>query len=269
MAKSCATLVAAVMVFALVGCQAEQPAALVKNLPPPNFNGPSDLSARPPVAVAPPPLLPPVPATPAPRVPGARGPIAGSAPEWTPPIRANAWRFIVIHHSATPNGGAVMFDRIHKSKGWDELGYHFVVGNGSDTRDGQVEVGPRWRKQKWGAHAKTPDNKYNDYGIGICLVGNFDITRPTARQLDSLARLVAFLQRTYNIPPGRVFGHGTVHTFDRGGTSTDCPGRNMPIAQIRQMSARFVAEAGGSVPTEATASGGDELLYTATAHATR
>ena len=30
------------------------PAALVKNLPPPNFNGPSELSAPPAVAVAPP-----------------------------------------------------------------------------------------------------------------------------------------------------------------------------------------------------------------------
>jgi hypothetical protein len=254
------------VLFALVGCQPEQPAAMVKNLPPPNFNGPSDLSA-PPVAVAPVPAapqLPPIPAAP-PRV-APRGPIAGAAPEWTPPIRANAWRYIIIHHSATPTVGAVMFDRIHKQKGWDELGYHFVVGNGTDTRDGQVEVGPRWRKQKWGAHAKTPDNKYNDYGIGICLVGNFDITRPTPRQLESVARLVAFLQRTYNVPPERVFGHGTVHTFDRGGTSTECPGRNMPIAQIRQMSARMIAEAGGGVPTEATATAsGAELLQNVTA----
>jgi hypothetical protein len=36
------------------------------------------------------------------------------------------------------------------------------------------------------------------------------------------------------------------------------------------MSARMIAEAGGTVPTEATATAsGGELLYTATAHATR
>ena len=32
------------------------------------------------------------------------------------------------------------------------------IGNGSDTVDGQIEVGSRWVKQKVGAHAKTPDN---------------------------------------------------------------------------------------------------------------
>jgi hypothetical protein len=272
MAKSCATLVAAMAVFALVGCQAEQPPAMVKNLPPPNFNGPSDLSAPPPPPAVAPPVAPQLPSPPVavqPRVPAPRAPIAGIPPEWTPPIRANTWRYIIIHHSATPNGGAVMFDRIHKAKGWDELGYHFVIGNGTDTRDGQIEVGPRWRKQKWGAHAKTPDNKYNDYGIGICLVGNFDITRPTPKQLESAAKLVAFLERTYNIPPERVFGHGMVHTFDKGGTSTDCPGRNMNVAQIRQMSARVIAESGGTVPAEATATAsGGELLYSATARVT-
>src|SRR4029453_5187061 len=45
MAKTCALWVAAVAVFALAGCQAEQPPSLVKKLPPPNLNGPSDLSA--------------------------------------------------------------------------------------------------------------------------------------------------------------------------------------------------------------------------------
>ena len=61
---------------------------------------------------------------------------------------------------------------------WDELGYHFVIGNGTHTGDGQVEVGSRWGKQKHGAHCKTPDNYYNDHGIGICLVGNFENSNP-------------------------------------------------------------------------------------------
>jgi N-acetyl-anhydromuramyl-L-alanine amidase AmpD len=168
----------------------------------------------------------------------------------------------VIHHSATPTGGAAAFDRIHKAKHWDELGYHFVIGNGTDTRDGQIEVGPRWRKQKWGAHAKTPDNKYNDYGIGVCLVGNFDITRPTPKQMESVAKLVAFLQQTYNVPAERVLGHQMVKNFDKGGTSTDCPGKNMNIAQIRALSGRRIAETGGTVPlaNTASASAGSELL---------
>src|SRR4051812_31599948 len=65
-------------------------------------------------------------------------------PGWVPPTPSRKWTCVVIHHSGTEVGGARRFDRAHRSRGWDELGYHFVVGNGSDTADGQVEVGPRW-----------------------------------------------------------------------------------------------------------------------------
>jgi hypothetical protein len=176
----------------------------------------------PPVSVAP---------APAPR-------LGISAPrEWQPVVRANKWRWIVIHHSATPTGSVAAFDRMHRQKGWDECGYHFVVGNGNGSGDGQVEVGPRWPKQKWGAHAKTADNKYNEFGIGICLVGNFDFTRPTGRQQQELARLTAYLMKTYNIPPERVIGH-------RDTKSTECPGRYMNVVTVRKMATAVLADAG-------------------------
>src|SRR5690606_32161137 len=74
---------------------------------------------------------------------------------WNARAAGRKWQWIVIHHSATPTGGAVEFDKLHReTNGWDELGYHFVIGNGTNTKDGMVEVGPRWVKQKHGAHAK-------------------------------------------------------------------------------------------------------------------
>src|SRR5439155_15411047 len=69
---------------------------------------------------------------------------AGVPREWVPNVTSRPWRWIVIHHSATPTGSAAKFDRDHRAKGWDELGYHFVIGNGTETRNGQIEVGPRW-----------------------------------------------------------------------------------------------------------------------------
>lgn len=220
------------MASGLSGCagpKAPEAAPLqIGSLPPPNFDGP-DLTepAPPPVAVKP-------------RLPL---PDTGIPRDWTPAVRANTWQWIVIHHSATATGGAAAFDKIHRGKGWDELGYHFVVGNGTDTRDGQVEVGPRWPRQKWGAHAKTPDNRFNDFGIGICLVGNFDNTQPTPEQMKSLSRLVAHLMRTYRIPADRVVGHGDT------GKPTECPGRLMNLAQVRQLSLRAIADAGDVAPT--------------------
>jgi hypothetical protein len=208
------------------GCQQ----SMVANLPPPNFNGPTiSAQSSAPVAMATPPWTP---------LKQAARPAVGGERAWVPYAAARPWKWIVIHHSATPSGSAAVFDKMHREKGWDELGYHFVIGNGTDSGDGQVEVGSRWPKQKWGAHAKTPDNRFNDFGIGICLVGNFDIERPTARQMQSLAKLTAYLMRTYNIPANNVLGH-------RDTKPTDCPGRNLNIQLVRQMAGEMIADGGG------------------------
>ena len=130
------------------------------------------------------------------------------------------WRYIVIHHSASPSGNAEQFDAAHRERGWDELGYHFVITNGQGGCDGQIEVGSRWRKQKQGAHCGgTPANEYNELGIGICLVGDFTTGMPTAAQLASLKRLTGYLVKTYQISPSQVITHQ-----DAPNAHTECPG---------------------------------------------
>ena len=146
---------------------------------------------------------------------------------WIPAHPSDRWTCIVIHHSATEVGGAARFDRAHRDRGFDELGYDFVIGNGSDTADGLIEVGPRWTEQKHGAHCQTPDEYYNDHGIGICLVGNFDNHAPDARQMKSLVKLTRLLCKRFKISPQRIFGHGDVTG------KTRCPGEHMDINALR------------------------------------
>jgi N-acetyl-anhydromuramyl-L-alanine amidase AmpD len=153
---------------------------------------------------------------------------SGNQSAWMPEHPSNRWECIVIHHSASDVGGAARFDQWHRAKGWDELGYHFVIGNGSDTGDGQIEVGPRWREQKHGAHCKTPDEYYNQHGIGICLVGNFDDYDPSPAQLASLAALCRFLCKQFNIPPSHIYTHGGVTG------KTDCPGKLFDVGALRR-----------------------------------
>ena len=149
---------------------------------------------------------------------------------WRPPggIR-DRWKYIVIHHSASARGSAALFDRYHRDvRHWDELGYHFVIGNGNGAGDGQVEVGPRWIKQKHGAHCKTSDNFYNRHGIGICLVGDFDGAPPTPAQMASLTQLVKFLLQECRISPADVVTHASVTGH------TACPGRRFPLFAWRR-----------------------------------
>lgn len=157
--------------------------------------------------------------------------IPSGGESWFPAGRriSPRWTRIVIHHSATTAGGARVFDKYHRDvNGWDELGYHFVIGNGSGVADGLIEVGPRWHKQKHGAHCKTPDNYFNNHGIGICLVGDFTRTRPTAAQMASLQRLVGFLSRQCRIGPDQITTHGAVTG------KTECPGHLFPMASVHR-----------------------------------
>jgi len=151
---------------------------------------------------------------------------------WVPRAAERRWGWIIVHHSDAFAGNAASIDRFHRStKGWENgLGYDFVIGNGSQSGDGEIEVGPRWRDQLTGAHTKVEGdatNRWNETGIGICLVGNFMSERPTSRQMDALVRLVNALRERYEIPADRVLGHGKV---DR----TDCPGTWFPWAELRR-----------------------------------
>jgi len=209
--KNVSALVFAMALAMLTGCQTYQPIVSA-----PTFDAPV---LRPPVSTAPGAAIPRV------QIPSIQGPLLkGGA--LTPRVPARNWKYIIIHHSDTAEGSAARFDLAHKRKGWDMLGYDFVIGNGSETRDGLIEVGPRWTLQMRGAHTGTPNQEYNDHGVGICLVGNFEITRPTARQMDSLARLCAYLMKTYHIPANRILRHGDCKP-------TDCPGRNVNMGELR------------------------------------
>jgi N-acetyl-anhydromuramyl-L-alanine amidase AmpD len=154
---------------------------------------------------------------------------------WYPPAgREKGWRAIVLHHSATHMGNADKFDDYHKNgKHWMGVGYDFVIGNGNGSGDGHVEVTFRWREQIAGAHVGgTPGNWANEDAIGICLVGDFTRTGPTPRQMDSLVKLIRFLQRRYQIPASRIYGHSDTPGY-KGRTL--CPGRNFPMYRLKRM----------------------------------
>lgn len=139
--------------------------------------------------------------------------------------RHRAWQRIVIHHSATTGGSATSIDRFHRGKGWRSMGYHFVIGNGYGSGDGEIEVGPRWRNQEDGAHVRT--GGLNRISIGICLIGNLDERDPTRAQMASLIRLVRYLQRRFAVPASRVQLHRDV-------SATRCPGSHFPTEAFRR-----------------------------------
>ena len=112
--------------------------------------------------------------------------------------------FIAIHCSATRPSQQVDVEDIrkwHKAKGWEDIGYHFVI-----TRAGRVQKGRE--EDRVGAHVEG----YNSRALGICLVGGVsedDFTKPennfTPLQMTALRNLLAQLAKRY--PGAVVQGH--------------------------------------------------------------
>ena len=135
-----------------------------------------------------------------------------------------------------PSGSYDQIDAEHrKILGIDGCGYHFVIGNGNGSGDGQIEVAQRWTNQKQGVHcrnARTHD--VDEYGIGICLVGDLDKEPPTPRQIAAAKALIAHLSTRYNIAQARVQTHAHL-----AATKTVCPGRHFPNDEILALSRRI------------------------------
>lgn len=147
-------------------------------------------------------------------------------------IDRKRWKYIVAHHSAIERGNATSYGNTHKRRGMvNGLAYHFVIGNGVDSGDGEIEIGPRWRNQIRGGHVS--DSSVNEAGVGICLVGNLENHPMTAKQRRSFLLLVDYL-REHCVAPDFTF---TVHRWVDGRKHTLCPGKHFPY---REMSARYV-----------------------------
>lgn len=123
----------------------------------------------------------------------------------------NKPEYIIVHHTGgteanpkadTSHHTASMIKQWHLAKGWDDIGYNWVI-----EKDGKIVKGRDEKKS--GAHAIG----YNSKSIGICLSGNFDVTYPTKEQEVSLGKLLKEVMERYpNIPIAKIVPHRTFAT---------------------------------------------------------
>ena len=113
------------------------------------------------------------------------------------------------------------------------LAYHFVIGNGRGSADGEIEVGHRWRGQLNGGHVKN--EWFNGNSVGICLVGNFEKSKPTTRQIQSLHHLLGHLKGggLFNRQL-RLFAHKELPR-----EQTLCPGRHLDLKALHRTYGRL------------------------------
>jgi len=138
-------------------------------------------------------------------------------------VSPGRWKYIVIHHSGVDEGNLKSIDRYHREERHMEhgLAYHFLIGNGNGMDDGEIAVGNRWKEQLDGGHLRSEEQ--NKIALGICLIGNFDKTKPTEKQLRSLENLTRALMKRCNLPASAVKTHLQINIV-----RTECPGKKFP-----------------------------------------
>ncbi len=95
-------------------------------------------------------------------------------------------------------------------KGWPDISYHFIVGV-----DGRVY------EARDPAYETDTFTDYDTTGhFQVVMEGNFDVDRPTAAQLESLAAVLAWAAAQYGVSPSTIAGHGD-HAH------TACPGDHL------------------------------------------
>ena len=148
------------------------------------------------------------------------------------PVARNRWRYIVVHNSGTRQGSAKAFDyyHLHVRKMPNGLAYHFVIGNGTSTGDGEIEIGGRWTRQINGGHVHS--DYLNNIALGICLVGDFNRDVPTERQKAALEELTRYLRKRVGKIDGKVSIVKAHREINPPRWPTDCPGNRFPYSWL-------------------------------------
>ena len=148
---------------------------------------------------------------------------------------------IIVHHTA---GDTSAFTGIESAKAylqeiyayhtkkWWDIGYNFIIDPYGNVYEGRA--GGDWVIWAHDARNNTPS-------LGVSLMGNFDVQKPSDAQIKSLIALVTALARKYNIDPIAKTDYHIVTTTDpyiksvtnyrlaghRDAGVTSCPGKNL------------------------------------------
>ncbi|CAF1603966.1 unnamed protein product [Rotaria magnacalcarata] len=138
-------------------------------------------------------------------------------------ITSKPLSFIVMHHSYSPSScydDDSCIERVkdiqsfhQTSQGWDDIGFHFLVGE-----NGKVYEGRGWNRQA--AHSTG----WNNGAYGVCIIGDFTNASPNEKALNAVRLWI-----DCGIKLGYVKEDHYIitHRQSQRPHYTDCPGDNM------------------------------------------
>jgi len=145
----------------------------------------------------------------------------------------------IVHHSAGSNTDTNYVNTIRniyllhtESNGWDDIGYNFVIAPNGTIFSGRDPLNEGDEDNIQGAHFCAK----NGGTMGVCLLGNYNLTSATTVMQNSLKDLLAWklkkeeLSTTQYFPHPDAFGDnlGTI-SMHRNGCPTECPGDSVAL----------------------------------------
>lgn len=141
----------------------------------------------------------------------------------------NTPKYLLIHTSASAWGTVADIDQWHKERGWEGIGYHWVITNpfpsyralkdNKPVAKSDGAVAPGRPEDKVGAHCPG----FNTKSLGICLIGVNGKYTPS--QIETLYAFASAKMAEYGIPPENVLGHGETENGKKQGKT--CPDLDM------------------------------------------
>lgn len=124
---------------------------------------------------------------------------------------------IILHHTAAEEKNTAQIRRYHQSKGWQDIGYDYVI-----EKDGKTVEGRSLSID--GAHAGI--SYYNQHGIGIAVIGNLSKRDMYPSQFSALVELLINLVDKWKIAPDHILLHREIK-------KTECPGVRFPSSALQ------------------------------------
>lgn len=133
-------------------------------------------------------------------------------------------KYIILHHSLTKDSRTVSWGAIRdyhtRVLGWRDIGYHAgieLVGTNYEIFLGRMF-------NDTGAHT----HGLNSVALGVCFIGNFDISPVPTEQWKQGVKLVKLLKDIFEIPILHIQGHRDYASYK------SCPGKKFDVSQFRK-----------------------------------
>jgi len=159
---------------------------------------------------------------------------------WHNPINVSQ---LVVHHTVSANNSSDWaatvrsFHNYHvNSLGWADIGYHWLVAPTGTIYQGRAHR-PDGNTNVIGTHA----GGHNSYTMSVSFIGTYTSVNPSAAQLESAARVLAWKAAERGISTNLIRGH-------RDYNSTACPGNmlyNRLFDNLRPRVQEILAGGGG------------------------